>query len=85
MLAFEEGWMAALQALKVPEDSPLMDPSQMPFPSLSLAFQNPLAPINEEETTSMRELVDQIDSHVELVDMEVSNNPSVGDQSGKDL
>ena len=31
-LSFQEGWMAALQALGVPEDSPLRDPSRIPFP-----------------------------------------------------
>lgn len=31
-LAFEEGWLAVLQALGVPEDSPLRDPNQIPFP-----------------------------------------------------
>ena len=33
----------------------------------------------------MRERVEQIDSHVELVDVEVSSNPHVGDQPGEDL
>ena len=32
-LGFEAGWFAALQALGVPEDSPLRDPGQIPFPS----------------------------------------------------
>ena len=32
-LGFEAGWFAALQALGVSEDSPLRDPSQIPFPS----------------------------------------------------
>jgi len=52
-LAFEEGWLASLQALGVPEDSPLRDPGQIPFPSPAPAVQNPLGPIDEEETTSM--------------------------------
>ena len=33
----------------------------------------------------MRELVEQIDSHMELVDVEVSSNPRVGNQPGEDL
>ena len=33
----------------------------------------------------MRELVKQIDSHVELVDVEAFNNPRVGNQLGEDL
>ena len=36
-LAFEEGWFAALQALGVPEDSPLRDPNQIPFSGPPLA------------------------------------------------
>ena len=36
-LSFQEGWMAALDALGVPEDSPLRDPGQIPFPDSSSA------------------------------------------------
>ena len=39
-LAFKEGWLAALQVVGVPEDSPLRDPNQIPFLSLSTATQN---------------------------------------------
>ena len=53
-LGFEAGWFAALQALGVPEDSPLRDLGQIPFLSSTLATQNPLVPIEEEKTTSMR-------------------------------
>ena len=38
-LAFKEGWLAALQVVGVPEDSPLRDPNQIPFLSLSTATQ----------------------------------------------
>lgn len=48
-------------------------------------MQNLLAPIDEEETTSMRELVAQIDSYVELVDVEVSSNPCTSDQLDEDI
>lgn len=77
--------MATLQALGVPEDSPLGNPGQIPFPSTTQAVQNPPKLTDEEETTSMRELVEQIDSHVELVNVEDSSNPCVGDQPGEDL
>ena len=30
-LSFGEGWLAALQAVRVPKDSPLRDPNQIPF------------------------------------------------------
>ena len=39
-------------------------------------------PIDEEETASIRELVEQIDAHVELDDMEATSVPHAGDQPG---
>ena len=33
----------------------------------------------------MKELVEQIDSHVKLVDVEVSSNPHAGNQPGEDI
>ena len=59
-LGFEAGWFTALQALGVPEDSHLRDPGQIPFPSPVTAMQDPLAAVEEEETASMRELVETI-------------------------
>ena len=50
--------MAALQALGVPEDSPLKDPGRIPFPNSTPATQNPAGPNDEEETDSLRELVE---------------------------
>ena len=73
-LAFEEGWLATLQVMGVPEDSPLRNPNQIPFPNPSPAMQNPRGTIDKEDTKSLRELVQAIDSHVELVDLEVTNN-----------
>ena len=78
-LGFEAGWFAALQALGVLEDSPLRDPGQIPFPSSTPAAQNSPVPICEEETASMRELVEQIDAHVELDDTEATSIPHAGD------
>ena len=76
-LGFEAGWFAALQALGVPEDSHLKDPGQIPFPSPVTAVQDTPAAIDEEETTSMRELVEQIDAHAEPEDMEATSIPTV--------
>jgi len=84
-LGFEASWFTALQTLGVLEDSPLRDPGQIPFPSSTLATQNPSVPIDEEETTSIRELVEQIDAHVELDNMEATSIPRVGDQPGRNL
>ena len=84
-LGFEDCWLAALQTLGVPEDSPLRDPGQIPFPSSTPAIQNPSTPIDEEETTSMRELDEQIDAYVELDDMEATSIPRVDDQLSVDI
>ena len=84
-LGFEAGWFAALQALGVPEDSPLRDPSQIPFPSPDTAVQAPIVPVEEEETASMRELVEQIDAHAESDEMEATSIPTVQDLLGEDL
>ena len=67
--------MAALQALGVPEDSPLKDPGRIPFPNSTPATQNPAGPNEEEEMDSLRELVEQIDAHVEMIGTEVTSNP----------
>ena len=48
-IGFEAGWFVALQALGVP--------------GTAAAIQDPSVPIEEEDTTSMRELVEQIDAH----------------------
>ena len=76
--------MAALQAMGVPEDSPLRNAAQIPFPVSTPAQQAPLGPLDEEETTSLRELVEQIDAHVELEETEVASQLCSGDQLVQD-
>lgn len=66
--------MAALHTLGVPEDSPLRNPGRIPFPDSSLAMQNPRRPIDEKETDSLRELLEQIDAHVELIGTEATSD-----------
>ena len=83
-LGFEAGWFAALQALGVPKDSPLRDPSQIPFPSLITAMQDPSLAAEEEGTASMRELVEQIDAHTEPDEMEATSIPIVQDLLSED-
>ena len=61
---FGKGWMAALVAVGVPEDSPPKNPNQV---------QNPTEG-QDEETKSMRELVQVIDSHVVLIDLEITSD-----------
>ena len=76
-MGFEAGWFAALQAMGVPEDSHLRDPGQILYPSPVPAAQEALVTIDEEETASMRELVEQIDAHVEPEEMEATSVPTV--------
>ena len=57
----------------------------IPFLDPSPAAQNPSDVIDEEETPNMRELVRAIDSHMELVDLEVTSNLRVGDQPDENV
>ena len=84
-LAFKEGWFVALQALGVLEDSPLKDPDHIPFSSLPIAAQKTPVVANEEETTSLRELVEQINAHAESIDLEATSNPNAADQHGRNV
>lgn len=69
--------MVALQAMKVPDDSSLKNPEQIPFPKPPPLVQNPSCADNEEDTPSMKELVQEIDSHVKSIDLEVTSTCDV--------
>jgi len=84
-LSFQEGWIAALQALGVPEDSLLRDPGRIPFPDPTPDAQNLAGPNDEEETDSLRELVGQIDAHVEMIRTEATSNPPTDSPSGENV
>ena len=75
--------MATLHASGVPEDSHLRDPSRIPFPDSLPATQNPTGPVDEEEMDNLRELVEQIDAHVEVIRMEATSNLPTNNQSGE--
>ena len=77
--------MIALHTSGVPADSPLRGPSRIPFPDSSLTVQNPAGPINEEETNSLEELVEQIDAHVELIGIEATSNPLIDSPSDENV
>ena len=47
-------------------------------------MQDPPAATEEEETASMRELVEQIDAHAEPEDMEATSIPTVQELLGED-
>ena len=58
----------------VAEDFPLRNPEQIPYPAPPPLVQSQVGAVDEEDTPSMRELVHTIDTHVETVDLEVTNN-----------
>ena len=48
-------------------------------------MQDPTLPAEEEETASMRELVEQIDAHAEPDETEATSIPTMQDLLGEDL
>ena len=58
----------------MPIDSPLRNPEQIPFPEPPAPVQNLSNANDEEDTPSTKELVQEIDSHVESTDLEVTSN-----------
>ena len=71
---FGEGWLAALQVMGVAKYSPLRNPEQILYPAPVLPIQSQANAVDKEKTLSMRELVHAIDTHVEMVDLEVTSN-----------
>ena len=61
------------------EDSPLRNPEKIPYqtppPPPPPPVQNQAGGTDEEEILSMRELVYAIDTHVDMVNLEVTSNP----------
>lgn len=70
-----KGWMAVVLAMRIPEDSPFKDADQIPYPEPPPLAQNPID-ADEEDTPSMWELVQEIDSHAELIDLEITSDPN---------
>ena len=66
--------MAALKAMEVLEDSSLRNPEKMPYLAPPPPIQSQANATDEEDTPSMRELVQAIDTHVEIVSLEVTSN-----------
>ena len=71
---FGEGWLAALQAIGVAEDSLLRNPEKIPYLAPAPPIQSQVNEANEEETFSIRELVHTIDIHMDMVDLEITSN-----------
>ena len=74
---FKEGWLEALQAIGMAEDSPLRNPKQVPYPAPLPPVQSQADAVDEEDTSNMRELVQAINTHAETVDLEVTSNLNV--------
>ena len=58
----------------IAEDSPLRNPKQIPYPTPLPPVQSQADAVDEENTPNMRKLVRVIDIHMEMVDLEVTNN-----------
>ena len=71
---FNKGWMAAVNAMGVLEESPFKIPKQIPYPEAPSPLVQNLNRVEEEESQSMKELVAENDSHVELIDLKISND-----------
>ena len=74
---FEEGWLVAFQVMGVAEDSPLRNLKQIPYSAPLPLAQSQADVADEENNPSMRVLVQVIDTHVDTVDLEVTNNLNV--------
>ena len=72
---FEEGLMATVNALGLLEDSPFKDLDQIPLPEhLHSPLKHTPALNEKEDSLSMRKLVEEIDSHTEVIDLNISTH-----------
>ena len=80
---FGKGWLAALQVMGVAEDSSLRSLEQITYPHPPPPVQTQAITTDKEDTPSMRELVRAIDTHVEMVDLQVTStlNAAINTQS----
>lgn len=71
-------WMDGCSAsVGVFDDSPLRNPKQIPYSEPPSPVLNLTGIKKEENAPSMRELVQEIDSYMELVDLKITSNLSV--------
>ena len=69
----------------VVKDSLLRNPEQILYPAPVPPIQSQANATNEEETLNMRELVHAIDTHVEIVDLKITNNLHAEEGQGQTL
>ena len=67
------------------EDSPLRNPEQIPYPTPVPPVQSQANAADEKEILSMRELVNAINTHMEMVDLEVTSNLHFKEGQGQTL
>lgn len=65
----------------MPEDSPLRNPTQIPYLAPLPPIQSQAGAVVEEDNPSMRELVRAIDDHAKNVDLEVTINLNTADDA----
>lgn len=74
---FGEGWMDAMATMGLPKYSLLRNPDQIPYlKPPPPTTQNPTE-AEDDDTPSMWELVEAIDSHAKLIDLEITSNPNL--------
>lgn len=74
---FGEGWMAVVAAMGMPEDSPFRDPKQILYTDPPLPLVQNLVHTKDEDSQRMKELVQEINSHAELIDLEITGDLNV--------
>ena len=74
---FRDGWMAAVNAIGLLEDYAFRDLEQVPYLEglICPSVQTTNRP-EEEDSLSMRELVEEIDSHAKVIELDGSTNPT---------
>lgn len=60
----------------VPEESPFRNAEQIPYPKPPLPPVQNLIRAKDEESQSIRALVEEIDSYADLIDLEISSDPN---------
>ena len=58
----------------MPADSSLRNLEQIPRPVLATPVQSQVEATDDEDTSNMRELVEAIGTHMESMDLEITNN-----------
>lgn len=74
---FDEGWMAAVGAMGVPKDSPCRDPKQILYTDPPLPPVQNLVHAKDKDSQRMKELVQEINSHAELINLENTDDLNV--------